>query len=48
MYRRKVLDFNFKEAKGQNKNKIADKHVENLNEKEIEKELKYIYGKIII
>ncbi|EVD72007.1 hypothetical protein T745_02783, partial [Staphylococcus aureus LAMC0047] len=43
-----VLDFNFKEAQAQNKNNIADKNVETLNEKEIEKELKYIYGKIII
>ncbi|HGX0883859.1 TPA: hypothetical protein ACNSAJ_002946 [Staphylococcus aureus] len=43
-----VLDFNFKEAQAQNKNNIADKKVETLNEKEIEKELKYIYGKIII
>ncbi|ELS66397.1 hypothetical protein SA21236_0032, partial [Staphylococcus aureus subsp. aureus 21236] len=41
-----VLDFNFKEAQAQNKNNIADKNVETLNEKEIEKELKYIYGKI--
>ncbi|EWP70380.1 hypothetical protein Q211_02648, partial [Staphylococcus aureus M1217] len=40
-----VLDFNFKEAQAQNKNNIADKNVETLNEKEIEKELKYIYGK---
>ncbi|HDM2811019.1 TPA: hypothetical protein PZN06_002784, partial [Staphylococcus aureus] len=39
-----VLDFNFKEAQAQNKNNIADKNVETLNEKEIEKELKYIYG----
>ncbi|GAB5856669.1 hypothetical protein JMUB7542_27640 [Staphylococcus aureus] len=37
-----VLDFNFKEAQAQNKNNIADKNVETLNEKEIEKELKYI------
>ncbi|EUQ02395.1 TPA: hypothetical protein P1D63_002968, partial [Staphylococcus aureus] len=36
-----VLDFNFKEAQAQNKNNIADKNVETLNEKEIEKELKY-------
>ncbi len=43
-----VLDFNFKEAQAQNKNNIADKNVETLNEKEIEKELKYIYGKIIM
>ncbi|UGS64584.1 hypothetical protein LTK16_14350 (plasmid) [Staphylococcus aureus] len=43
-----VLDFNFKEAQAQNKNNIADKNVETLNEKEIEKEQKYIYGKIII
>ncbi|MBZ5281923.1 hypothetical protein HWG68_13510, partial [Staphylococcus aureus] len=43
-----VLDFNFKEAQAKNKNNIADKNVETLNEKEIEKELKYIYGKIII
>ncbi|MBU7087416.1 hypothetical protein UXR18_14505 (plasmid) [Staphylococcus aureus] len=35
-----VLDFNFKEAQAQNKNNIADKNVETLNEKEIEKELK--------
>ncbi|EWJ92595.1 TPA: hypothetical protein PGG23_002801, partial [Staphylococcus aureus] len=34
-----VLDFNFKEAQAQNKNNIADKNVETLNEKEIEKEL---------
>ncbi|EYF52323.1 hypothetical protein V530_02598, partial [Staphylococcus aureus F45749] len=32
-----VLDFNFKEAQAQNKNNIADKNVETLNEKEIEK-----------
>ncbi|WP_159081965.1 hypothetical protein [Staphylococcus aureus] len=31
-----VLDFNFKEAQAQNKNNIADKNVETLNEKEIE------------
>ncbi|GAB5782133.1 hypothetical protein JMUB7526_28530 [Staphylococcus aureus] len=37
-----VLDFNFKEAQAQNKNNIADKNVETLNEKEIEKELKYL------
>ncbi|GAB5776907.1 hypothetical protein JMUB7520_27490 [Staphylococcus aureus] len=43
-----VLDFNFKEAQAQNKNNIADKNVETLNEKEIEREVKYIYGKIII
>ncbi|CAA3924122.1 Uncharacterised protein [Staphylococcus aureus] len=42
------LDFNFKEAQAQNKNNIADKNIETLNEKEIEKELDYIYGKIIV
>ncbi|MCE3435912.1 hypothetical protein LCD16_14815, partial [Staphylococcus aureus] len=36
-----VLNFNFKEAQAQNKNKIADKNIETLNEKEIEKELDY-------
>ncbi|HDJ1479452.1 TPA: hypothetical protein PPP17_002885, partial [Staphylococcus aureus] len=40
-----VLNFNFKEAQAQNKNNIADKNIETLNEKEIEKELDYIYGK---
>ncbi|WP_188348168.1 hypothetical protein [Staphylococcus aureus] len=43
-----VLNFNFKEAQAQNKNNIADKNIETLNEKEIEKELDYIYGKIIV
>ncbi len=43
-----VLDFNLKEGEGEKKNKIGDKKVESLKEKEIEKEVKYIYGKIII
>ncbi|WP_234015553.1 hypothetical protein [Staphylococcus aureus] len=32
-----VLDFNFKEAQAQNKNNIADKNVETLNEKKLKK-----------
>ncbi len=43
-----VLDFNLKEGEGEKKNKIGDKKVESLKEKEIEKEVKQIYGKIII
>nr|WP_258312532.1 hypothetical protein [Staphylococcus aureus] len=43
-----VLNFNFKEAQAQNKNNIADKNIETLNEKETEKQLDYIYGKIIV